>query len=126
HETVLTEKLDKPLFVYNFPTAIKSFYFKRCDDPNFVKGCDLLAPEGFGEIVGGSQREDNYDALLKGIKESGLDLKEYQWYLDLRKYGSVPHSGFGIGVERTVAWMCGVHHIRETIPFPRTINNLRP
>jgi len=126
HETALTENLEQPLFVYNFPTAIKTFYFKRCDDPNFVKGCDLLAPEGFGEIVGGSQREDSYDALLKGIKESGLKLEDYQWYLDLRKYGSVPHSGFGIGLERTVTWICGVHHIREAIPFPRTINNLRP
>ena len=126
HETILTEKLETPLFVYNFPAAIKSFYYKKCDDPTYVKGCDLLAPEGFGEIVGGSEREADYDTLLKNITESGFNVADYQWYLDLRKYGSVPHSGFGIGLERTVAWICGVHHIRETIPFPRTINHLRP
>ncbi len=126
HETILSEKFGKPIFVYDFPTAIKAFYFKRAKDPNYVRGCDLLAPEGFGEIVGGGQREDSYEELLKRINEHGLNLDDYKWYLDLRKYGSVPHSGFGIGIERTVAWICGVHHVREAIPFPRTINMLRP
>ncbi|MEI6079199.1 MAG: amino acid--tRNA ligase-related protein, partial [bacterium] len=91
-----------------------------------ARGCDLLAPEGFGEIVGGGQREDNYDELVKRIHEHELCMEDYKWYLDLRRYGSVPHSGFGIGIERTVGWICGVHHLRETIPFPRMLNNLRP
>jgi asparaginyl-tRNA synthetase len=95
-------------------------------NPNVVLGADLIAPEGHGEIIGGSQREDDYETLLARIKEEKLPLNEWQWYLDLRKYGSVPHSGFGIGLERLVGWMCGVHHVRETIPFPRTINRLRP
>jgi asparaginyl-tRNA synthetase len=126
HETILSEKYGKPIFVYDFPVAIKAFYFKRAKDPNYVRGCDLLAPEGFGEIVGGGQREDSYEELIKRINEHKLDPNEYKWFLDLRRYGSVPHSGFGIGIERTVAWICGVHHVRETIAFPRTINNLRP
>lgn len=126
HETILSEKFGKPVFVYDFPTAIKAFYFKRSADPQYVRGCDLLAPEGFGEIVGGGQREDSYDELLKRINEHQLNMEDYKWYLDLRKYGSVPHSGFGIGIERTVAWICGVPHLRETIPFPRMLNNLRP
>ena len=126
HETIISEKFGKPVFVYDFPTAIKAFYFKKSSDPNYARGCDLLAPEGFGEIVGGGQREENYDKLVEDINKHGLNMADYQWYLDLRKYGSVPHSGFGIGVERTVGWICGVHHIREAIPFPRTINNLRP
>jgi asparaginyl-tRNA synthetase len=126
HETILSEKYGKPIFVYDFPVAIKAFYFKRAKDPNYVRGCDLLAPEGFGEIVGGGQREDSYEELIKRINEHKLDPNEYKWFLDLRRYGSVPHSGFGIGIERTVAWICGVHHVRETIAFPRTINTLRP
>lgn len=126
HETIISEKYGKPVFVYHFPTAIKAFYFKKCDDPNFARGCDLLAPEGFGEIVGGGQREDDYDKLVADIKKHELSMEDYKWYLDLRKYGSVPHSGFGIGVERTVGWICGVHHVREAIPFPRTITHLRP
>jgi len=126
HETVVSQRYDKPVFVYDFPKVIKGFYFKESKDPQFVRGCDLLAPEGFGEIVGGGQREDSYEKLVEGINHHGLNLEDYKWYLDLRKYGTVPHAGFGIGVERTVGWICGVHHIRETIPFPRTINNLRP
>ncbi|MBN1115176.1 MAG: asparagine--tRNA ligase [Oligoflexia bacterium] len=126
HETVLAGKFEKPVFIYNMPKNIKAFYFKKCDDPGFVKGCDLIAPEGYGEIVGGGQREDNYDALLQSIKEHGLNEKDYDWYLDLRKYGSVPHAGFGIGIERTVAWICGIPHLRETIAFPRMLNLLKP
>jgi len=126
HETIVSQKFGKPVFVYDFPAAIKAFYFKKSKDPNYARGCDLLAPEGFGEIVGGGQREDDYEKLVADIKKHELKMEDYQWYLDLRKYGSVPHSGFGIGVERTVGWICGVHHVREAIPFPRTINNLRP
>ncbi len=126
HETAISQRYDRPVFVYDFPKVIKGFYFKESKDPNFVRGCDLLAPEGFGEIVGGGQREDDVNKLLEGIEHHGLNQDDYKWYLDLRRYGTVPHSGFGIGVERTVGWICGVHHIRETIPFPRTINNLRP
>ena len=126
HETIISEKYGKPVFVYDFPSAIKAFYFKKAKDPNYARGCDLLAPEGFGEIVGGGQREDDYEKLLEDIKKENLNMEDYKWYLDLRKYGSVPHSGFGIGIERTVGWICGVPHVREAIPFPRTINNLRP
>jgi asparaginyl-tRNA synthetase len=125
-ETAISSKFDKPVFVYDFPKEIKSFYFKRTKDGKYARGCDLLAPEGFGEIVGGSQREDDYDTLVKYLKEANLNPEDYAWYLDLRKYGSVPHSGFGIGIERTVAWICGTHHVRETIAFPRMLNNLRP
>ncbi len=126
-ETILTKEYDKPVFVEKFPSAIKAFYMKR--DPQNEKSAlcdDLLATEGYGEIIGGSQREDDYDELVKRLKEHKLPRKEFEWYLDLRKYGSVPHSGFGIGLERAVAWLCGLPHIRETIPFPRMLNRLRP
>ncbi len=126
-ETILAEYFDRPLFVYDYPKNIKAFYMKQHPtDSRKVKCNDLLAPEGYGEIIGASQREDDYDKLVKAIKEHGLNPDSYGWYLDLRKYGSVPHSGFGLGVERTVAWICGLHHIRETIPFPRMINRLNP
>ncbi len=125
-ETLLTQDSAVPIFVEKWPAEIKAFYMKR-DDSGKVALCDdLIAPEGFGEIIGGSQREDDYETLLKRIKEQKLPVKDFQWYLDLRKYGSVPHSGFGIGLERLVGWICGTHHIRETIPFPRMINRLRP
>ena len=91
-----------------------------------AKCADMLAPEGYGEIIGGGQREDDYDLLLKGIEKHNLPLEAYKWYLDLRQYGSVPHAGFGLGIERTVAWVCGIHHVRETIPFPRTMNHIYP
>ena len=94
--------------------------------PELVKCADLIAPEGYGEIIGGSQREDDYDKLLARIEEFGLPVEHYQWYLDLRRYGSVPHSGFGIGLERTIAWICGVPHVRETIPFPRMLYRIYP
>ncbi len=126
-ETLLTQDSDVPVFVEKWPRQIKAFYMKR--DPQnseVVLGSDLIATEGHGEIIGGSEREDNYDLLLSRMKEEKMPLADFQWYLDLRKYGSVPHSGFGYGLERIVGWMCGVHHVRETIPFPRMINRLKP
>ena len=126
-ETLLTELYDKPIFVEKYPAAVKEFYMKRDPaDPKRVLNADLLAPEGYGEIIGGSQREDDYDALLARMKEEKLNIADFQWYLDLRKYGSVPHSGFGVGLERLVAWICGLKHVRESIPFPRLLNRLRP
>ncbi|MFA5126393.1 MAG: asparagine--tRNA ligase [Patescibacteria group bacterium] len=126
-ETMLTKEYDNPIFVTNYPAKIKAFYMKHdVKDKDKASCSDLLAPEGYGEIIGGSQREDDYDALLKRIKEYKLPVKEFEWYLDLRKYGSVPHGGFGFGLERIVAWVCGLEHVRETIPFPRTIYRLRP
>src|SRR6478736_2313817 len=126
-ETLLTKQYDKPVFVMNYPKAFKAFYMKENpDDPRTVLSNDCLAPEGYGEIIGGSQREDDYDKLVARIKEQGLDPASYGWYLDLRKYGSFVHSGFGLGVERTVAWITGIPHIRETIAFPRQIHRLYP
>lgn len=126
-ETKLTEKYDKPIFIEKYPAKIKAFYMKRDPENQDLALCnDLLAPEGYGEIIGGSEREDNYEVLLKRLKEHKLNVGDFGWYLDLRKYGSVPHSGFGYGLERIVAWLCGVKHVRETIPFPRTIYRIRP
>ena len=126
-ETILTQKYDKPIFVEKYPAAVKAFYMKRDPKDDHYALCDdLLAPEGYGEIIGGSQREDDYDILLARIKEHKLPVEAFDWYLDLRKYGSVPHSGFGMGLERLVGWICGRKHIRETIPFPRMIERIRP
>ncbi len=126
-EEMITEDSEVPIFVDRWPKDIKSFYMKRDpENPDLVLGADLIAPEGFGEIIGGSQREDDHDILLERIKKEGYDLKDYQWFLDLRKYGSVPHSGFGVGLERLIQWMSGVRHIREVIPFPRLINRIYP
>jgi asparaginyl-tRNA synthetase len=126
-ETLLAENSDRPLFVYNYPREAKAFYMKENpEDPRTVLCDDLLAPEGYGEIIGGSQREDDHDRLLERIREEGLPESAYAWYLDLRRYGSFPHAGFGLGVERTVAWICGRPHIREMIPFPRLLNRLYP
>ncbi|MBP6669167.1 MAG: asparagine--tRNA ligase [Gemmatimonadales bacterium] len=126
-ETLLAQQYDRPVFVYNYPKGVKAFYMKENpDDPRTVLNDDCLAPEGYGEIIGGSQREDSYDRLLARILEQGLDPEAYRWYLDLRKYGTFVHSGFGLGVERTVAWICGLPHIRETIAFPRQIHRLYP
>jgi len=126
-ETLLAKEFDRPVLVYNYPKQVKAFYMKENpDDPRTVLNNDCLAPEGYGEIIGGSQREDNYDKLLARIKEQGLDPEVYRWYLDLRKYGTFVHSGFGLGVERTVAWICGIPHIREAIAFPRQIHRLYP
>ena len=126
-ETMLTQKYDKPIFVSHYPAEVKAFYMKR--DPNDesrVLCADLLAPEGYGEIIGGSQREDDYDKLLSRIKEHNLPIDAFSWYLDLRKFGSVPHSGFGYGLERLVTWICGLDHVRESIPFARTPYRLSP
>lgn len=126
-ETILTKKYDKPIFVEKYPAKVKAFYMKPdTGNPGFVLNNDLLAPEGYGEIIGGSQREDDYDALAARMKEHNLPMEAFRWYLDLRKYGSVPHSGFGFGLERIVAWVCGLKHVRETIPFPRMINRIAP
>ncbi|MGH7583332.1 MAG: asparagine--tRNA ligase [Gemmatimonadales bacterium] len=126
-ETVLASTYDRPLFVMNYPKAVKAFYMKENpDDPRTVLNNDCLAPEGYGEIIGGSQREDDYDRLLARINEHGLDPASYGWYLDLRRYGGFVHSGFGLGLERTVAWICGLAHIREAIAFPRQIHRLYP
>lgn len=126
-ETVLTRVFDAPVLVYNWPTKIKAFYMKEVDGhPEFVKGVDLLAPEGYGEIVGGSERETDIDILLRKIDEHELDEADFSWYLDLRRYGSVPHSGFGLGLERMVRWICKLDHIRETVPFPRRFGRLFP
>ena len=126
-ETQLMEGRDLPLFVYNYPKQAKAFYMKENpEDPRTVLCDDLLAPEGYGEIIGGSQREDDLDRLVERIREEGLPEAAYAWYLDLRRYGTFPHSGFGLGIERTVAWITGRRHIRELIPFPRLMNRLYP
>jgi asparaginyl-tRNA synthetase len=126
-EAAISEQHDRPVFVYNYPKEAKAFYMKENpDDPRTVLCNDLLAPEGYGEIIGGSQREDDHDRLLARIRDEKLPEDAYAWYLDLRKYGSFPHSGFGLGLERTVAWITGKRHIREFIPFPRMINRLYP
>ncbi|MBI3872244.1 MAG: asparagine--tRNA ligase, partial [candidate division Zixibacteria bacterium] len=126
-EEKLMEEFDRPLFVFNWPTCCKAFYMKRDPKrPDTVLCDDLLAPEGYGELVGGSQREDDLQLLRERIGEHKLPLESYEWYLDLRRYGSVPHAGFGLGLERTVAWICGLDHVRETIPFARTLGRLYP
>lgn len=119
-ETIVSSKYDKPVFVHHYPAAVKAFYMKEDpDEPGASMSCDLLATEGFGEIIGGGQREDSLDVLLKKIAEHGLRKEDFEWYLDLRRYGTFQHAGFGLGVERTVGWICGLPHVRETIPFPR-------
>lgn len=126
-ETHIANKYDRPVIVHRFPSEIKSFYMKRDpDNDKVVLGMDVLAPEGYGEIIGGSERETDIDILLERIEKEGLNRDDYEWFLDLRKYGSVPHSGFGMGIERVVAWICGITHIRETIPFARTMGRLNP
>jgi asparaginyl-tRNA synthetase len=127
HETELTKQFDKPVFVYGYPTAVKAFYMEPWPGrPEVCKSVDLLAPEGYGEIIGGSERMSDPDVLLAAIRRHELPETNYSWYLDLRRYGSVPHSGFGLGLERTVAWICGIDHIRQTSPFPRTLKRLTP
>lgn len=125
-ETVLMMQFDVPLIVTHWPAEIKAFYMKRDETDKLALGMDILAPEGYGEIVGGSQREDSLEVLEERIAEEGLDKEVFEWYLDLRRFGSVPHSGYGLGLERTVAWICGLQHVRETIPFPRMLGRLRP
>jgi asparaginyl-tRNA synthetase len=126
-ETIVSEQFDRPVMVHRYPSQVKAFYMKRDpQNPNVALAVDVLAPEGYGEIIGGSQREDDLDALLARIKEQNLPQEAFEWYIDLRRYGTVPHSGFGLGIERTVGWMCGLDHLRETIPFPRMIYRLTP
>jgi asparaginyl-tRNA synthetase len=126
-ETLITEGLDRPLIVDRFPTEIKAFYFEPdADRPELALGVDFIAPEGYGEIIGGGQRIHNLDLLLKRLEEHHLPREAFDWYVDLRKFGSVPHAGFGMGIERFVAWMCGLEHIRETIAFPRMLYRTRP
>ena len=126
-ETILCQQFETPVFITDYPACIKAFYMKQHpDDPRLVRNMDLLAPEGYGEIIGGSQREDDLDALTAAMEAKDLNPQDYDWYLDLRRYGSVPHGGFGLGIERAVSWICGLKHVRETIPFPRTMSRLEP
>lgn len=126
-ETIISSKYDRPVFVHHYPAAIKAFYMKRDPkEPESAMGCDLLATEGYGEIIGGGQREDNLDLLLQRLHEHELKEEYFQWYLDLRRYGAFPSSGFGLGLERTISWICGLPHVRETIPFPRMYGRLYP
>jgi len=127
HETQLTKQFDKPVFVFGYPTQVKAFYMEPWPGrPEVCKSVDLLAPEGYGEITGGSERMSDPDELIAAIRQHDLPLEQYQWYIDLRRYGSVPHSGFGLGLERTVAWICGIDHVRQTSPYPRSLNRMRP
>ena len=126
-ETIVSQQFDRPVMVHHYPSEVKAFYMKRDPaNPKLALAVDVLAPEGYGEIIGGSQREDDLEMLLARLKEQQLPQEAFEWYLDLRRYGSVPHAGFGLGVERTVSWLCGLDHLRETIPFPRLIYRLTP
>lgn len=126
-ETYLSKQFGKPIFVHHFPAAIKGFYFEvDKDDPKYALGVDLLAPEGYGEVIGGGERAANLEYLEQQLKHHGLDQETFEWYLDLRRFGSVPHAGFGMGIERCTAWMAGIEHVRETIPFPRMLYRLKP
>ncbi len=126
-ETVIVQQFDRPVMVHRYPAEVKAFYMKRDpENPKVALAVDVLAPEGYGEIIGGSQREDSLEELLARIKEHNLPQEVFEWYLDLRRYGTVPHAGFGIGLERTVSWICGLDHLREAIPFPRMIYRNTP
>jgi asparaginyl-tRNA synthetase len=126
-ETIISKNFEKPVVIHRYPSAMKAFYMARDPErPDLALNFDMIAPEGYGEIIGGSEREANYDALLARIRENSLPERDFQWYLDLRRYGSVPHAGFGLGLERTVAWICGTEHIREVIPFPRMLYRVYP
>jgi asparaginyl-tRNA synthetase len=126
-ETYLTRRFDLPVMVTHWPARIKAFYMQPAPDDSSKALCvDMLAPEGYGEIIGGSQRIHDHDLLLERLREHRLPIEAFQWYLDIRKYGTVPHSGFGMGIERLVTWLCGISHLRETIPYPRQIHRLYP
>ena len=126
-ETVISEQFDRPVMVHRYPSEVKAFYMKRDpENPKVALAVDVLAPEGYGEIIGGSQREDDLDVLLQRIKAHNLPQEAFEWYLDLRRFGTVPHAGFGLGLERTVGWICGLEHVRETVPFPRMMYRLTP
>lgn len=126
-ETVISNLFNKPVHITHFPSKVKPFYMKKApENDKLALGVDILAPEGYGEIVGGGQREENFEVLEKRLEQDNLPKETFQWYLDLRKFGSVPHGGFGLGIERTVTWLCGIHHIRESIPFPRLLDRIYP
>jgi asparaginyl-tRNA synthetase len=126
-ETIVSSNFDRPVFVHHYPSAVKAFYMKEDpQEPGYAMGCDLLATEGYGEIIGGGQREESIEKLISKIKEHKLAMKDFEWYLDLRRYGGVPSSGFGLGLERTVTWICGLPHVRETAPFPRLYGRAYP
>lgn len=126
-ETFISEEFDKPVMIHRYPKDVKAFYMKEDPENDKVVLCvDMIAPEGYGEIIGGAQREDDFDVLLSKIKQHNLPVEDFEWFLDLRRYGSVEHAGFGLGIERTVAWICGLHHVRETIPFPRLMDRIKP
>jgi asparaginyl-tRNA synthetase len=126
-ETVISESFDRPVMIHRYPKAIKAFYMKADpENPSLALCVDVIAPEGYGEVIGGGQREDSLERLEAAIAEHQLPREAFQWYLDVRRYGSVPHAGFGLGIERTVAWICGLPHVRETIPFPRMLERLTP
>ena len=126
-ETVISNRFDRPVMIHRYPAACKAFYMKNDPvRPDVSLNVDMLAPEGYGEIIGGGQREDDYNTLVTKIEAHDMDQSAFEWYLDLRRYGSVPHAGFGLGIERTVAWICGLKHVRETIPFPRLMDRMKP
>jgi asparaginyl-tRNA synthetase len=126
-ETYISKQFNQPVFVHHFPAIIKAFYFERdAENPQYALGADLIAPEGYGEIIGGGERAFDLEFLEKQITEHNLPRESFEWYLDLRRFGAVPHAGFGMGVERCTAWMCGIEHVRETIPFPRMLYRLKP
>jgi asparaginyl-tRNA synthetase len=126
-ETIISSQFDRPVLIHHYPAEIKAFYMKPDpENPKLAMNMDMIAPEGYGEIIGGGQREDDLDVLVSKINAHGLPMDAFNWYLDLRKYGSFPHAGFGLGIERTVSWLCGLHHVRETIPFPRLMDRLKP
>ncbi|MBM3465675.1 MAG: asparagine--tRNA ligase, partial [Armatimonadetes bacterium] len=126
-ETIISDKFDRPVLIHSYPVECKAFYMKSNPErPEVARCADMLAPEGYGEIIGGGQREDNLAVLEQRIEEHKLPAEAYQWYLDLRRYGSVPHAGFGMGIERVVAWICGLEHVRETIPFARLLYRMAP
>ncbi len=127
HETILSKHFESPVLIHRYPASCKAFYMKNDpENSDVVLCCDMIAPEGYGEIIGGGQREDDYNVLLGKIQKHNLNVDHLKWYLDLRKYGSVPHGGFGLGLERVVAWICGIKHVRETIPFPRLMDRMKP
>ncbi|MEW5821709.1 MAG: asparagine--tRNA ligase [Cyanobacteriota bacterium] len=126
-ETVISENFDRPVFIHRYPMQCKAFYMKQDPENAKLALCvDMIGPEGYGELIGGGQREDNMELLISRIEEHNLPMDNFQWYLDVRRYGSVPHAGFGLGIERTVGWICGIHHVRETIPFPRLLDRVTP
>ena len=126
-ETLISEEFDRPVMIHRYPRDVKAFYMKQDpENPKLALCVDMIAPEGYGEIIGGGQREEDISKLREKMLEQGLEESVFDWYMDLRKYGSCEHAGFGLGIERTVSWICGLHHVRETIPFPRLMDRIKP